>query len=212
MLLELYTDISDNSLPILSRDSAIEILSKKGYIIGQVTNIEGIDSDIVRLNVSFNEDAQTSTVYIDKQGRYSCELSSLKDTEQAKAFNTSRNRLKRNALLLDSDWIENSPSVTTRTKEQYKAFRQYLRDIFDYQDVTTFIDFPLPPSIVAKTTQQSQITDNEVLLIKKYTPLDKEVWYTFLAEWSKTNYNPSRTLIVNLLKAYTSLTLTDVLK
>jgi hypothetical protein len=214
MLPELYTDISNTLLPVLSRDNVIDLLISKKYLIGADTDIGDIHPDIKRLTVNLVDDDTTSSIYINKEGDYCYDISSTHELEDIKRQFTHRNKVKRNAVLAESDWIELSPAVSVSTKDSYKAYRQYLRDIFNYREVSSFIEFPPAPSITALPLKSTLLSDVDVNKIRRYSPVSElqlNNWALFLSEWSNTNYNSNRAMICNLLKAYTGMALKEIL-
>jgi hypothetical protein len=212
MLLDLYTDISNSTLPILSRDTTIELLKSKGYIVGLNSDLGEICEDIIKLQINFHRNVHASKVYIDTEGNYNCDMELESQSNDTHLLNTKRNKTKRNSILMETDWIESSDAVTPTTKLQYQAYRQYLRDIFQYQDVLEYIDFPPSPSISMKVEKNSKLSHQEVKKLKEYVSKDDNPgWYLFFNEWQKCQFTSNRTLTNTLLKAYTSLSLTQLL-
>lgn len=72
--------------------------------------------------------------------------SSLPSQEEQDAMTASNNRMKRNQLLIESDWtvLTDSPLTTTK-KTKWKTYRQALRDLPASEDWPN-VTFPEEPS------------------------------------------------------------------
>lgn len=113
----------------------------------------------------------------------------------------------RNEKLLLSDWIMNSGIVTDNTKDNYAAYRKYLRaitDLFQYPFEVIWINAPSISYVDTYSEDDKDLSNKFITKIMDYVPKesDKNSWISFLNDWKNTNFSKSFILVNALLASH----------
>jgi hypothetical protein len=216
----LYVDIEQLSAGFLAEEDVRLRLQNMGYVIGELPEHIGILDSRLR-KVVYKE---TASIFLENtptklelgevvlvNDQAIVVVNRVVDTYQLR-HNALSNRVKRDKLLESTDWVEVSTAVTPSTKTSYVAYRQLLRDIFTVCEDTGFINLPIAPEIVMKTSSKTIINKKQIEALQKYSPKDSSRWLVFLKEWEKLQFTDNKDLINNLLLAYVGISYVNLVK
>lgn len=127
-------------------------------------------------------------------------------------------RTKRNQLLQDTDWVDQSSSrldLTNDTRNKYKAYRRYLRDITDIYDLPNKVVWVTPPEIEYKEKYFfTRYMPEQLEKIKNYIPPAKSAadWNKFLAAWRETNFIDLVVGVDSLIHMHLTININEIIK
>jgi hypothetical protein len=216
----LYVDIEQLSAGFASEEDIRLRLQHMGYVIGELPeNIAILDSRLRKVVYKetasiFPQNTPTrfelgEVMLINDEAIVV--VNRVVDTYQLR-HNSLSNRVKRDKLLESTDWVEVSTAVTPSTKASYVAYRQLLRDVFTVCEDTCFVNLPIAPEIVMKTSSKTTISAKQLEALQKYSPKDSARWLVFLREWEKLQFTDNKDLINNLLLAYVGISYVNLVK
>lgn len=111
----------------------------------------------------------------------------------------------RKEALASVDWVSGAKHLTKRTKDSIEAWRQVVRDCPDCAVLP-----PLPELVATKTKTTSYLNETELDSIKNYVTKD-DGWLLFLQTWKDLGFPNSKTIVTNLLIAYTKVKLDEII-
>lgn len=198
----------DNPGIILPKDINIEILNyfniEQLNIIADTTNI--LDSEM------FIYTSKSLSQPYEIDGKWYAQSIYTIDNLKMQAH-WEEIRKKRNALLLESDWIINSDIVTQKTKNKFKLYQQLLRDCVNVVDYPHLVMLPKIPEIIYINELSNnnhislKLTKQQENEIKDYVPtsLQSADWLLFLNAWRDSKFNKTKSFVLNLIEMHTDI-------
>ena len=112
---------------------------------------------------------------------------------------------ERKKALASVDWVSNAKHLTKATKDAVEAWRQVVRNCPNCAAIP-----PLPRLVTTKTKTAPVLNESEIDAIKNYVTKDED-WLLFLQTWKDLQFPDSKTIVANLLIAYTKVKLDEII-
>jgi hypothetical protein len=131
------------------------------------------------------------------------------DTSSTNFVSQTITKEQRKAALESVDWVIGAAHLSEQTKAAVEAWRWVVRNL---PEINMSADIPPLPKIngIAGYFSPTLLIQSQADQIRDYVTQDKD-WLTFLEVWKEFEFTYSKQTITNLLTAYTTIKLDELI-
>jgi hypothetical protein len=226
---------------LTTRERVIIEAAKKGYMMSFDASDEVLELatgvvpvDIIQVIGEHDEEIPeklyryctvtfTSDVYLNNlTGKY-CVQAKRQINQYLVDIHWREVKTTRDDILTSTDWTTSTTILTKEVVANFKAYRELIRDVVRVAEYPCDVVFPPIPKInsgdytatIRKklTSSRKTLTDTLIENIITYLPSEDNIddWNKILSMWKEMNFINDFTILDNLIRSYSDLTLKDII-